>query len=115
MKNFIALCIFVLSANTGLAQAANQTIKADINGMVCAFCAQGIEKKIRALPQTKQVYVNLPQKFVAVEINAGQTLAPETITELVKNAGYSVTKIEILDTTVAQIKADAAQTKKVRP
>lgn len=99
--NIISVCVFSFGANN--AQAA-KTIKADINGMVCAFCAQGIEKKIRALPQTKNVYVNLPQKFVAVEIKDGETLTQETITEVVKNAGYSVTKIEILDISIEQIK-----------
>ena len=37
--------------------------------MVCAFCAQGIEKKIKAMPQTKDVLVNLDKRLVAVELN----------------------------------------------
>ena len=44
---FTALVASTLVASTLLSQAAfaTQTIKANVNGMVCAFCAQGIEKK----------------------------------------------------------------------
>ena len=101
MKSLIAL---VLLAASFSAQAA-QSLKAEVNGMVCAFCAQGIEKKLRALPQTKDVYVNLKQRIVAVEIKDGQTLAPETIKELVKSAGYAVTTIESVNQSAGDIKA----------
>ena len=39
--------------------------------MVCAFCAQSIEKKLRALAPTKDVYVNLKERVVAVELKEG--------------------------------------------
>jgi periplasmic mercuric ion binding protein len=113
MKKIFFLCLLISTTNT--AKANNSIIKASINGMVCAFCAQGIEKKIRALPEAKNVYVSLQQKIVAVEINDGKTLTPETITTVVNDAGYSVTKIEMLDTTIEQIKTDAAATKKAKP
>jgi len=78
----IALLLVLLSI-TAAAQAT-QTITAQVNGMVCAFCAQGIEKKARALPQTQDVYVNLNKKIVAVQIKEGETLDAKTITTLVK-------------------------------
>jgi mercuric ion binding protein len=103
-----AIYLIALLAFGTAAQAA-QTITAHVNGMVCAFCAQGIEKKVRALPQTEDVYVNLKQKIVAVEVKAGQALAPEVITALVKDAGYDVEKIEVVDETAASIKARLAK------
>jgi|SRR5688500_15106112 len=105
MKKLITLLVVTLSLVVGAAQAAGQTIKADINGMVCAFCAQGIEKKMRALPQAKDVYVNLKHKVVAVELKDGQTLSENAVKELVKDAGYDVTSIQTVDQTVAQIKS----------
>lgn len=86
--------------------AATQTIKANVNGMVCAFCAQGIEKKMRALSQTKDVYVNLKQRVVAVELKDGQSLSFDTVKDLIKDAGYDVTGIEMSEHPVAHIKAD---------
>ena len=77
-----------------------------MSGMVCAFCAQGIEKKMRALSQTKDVYVNLKQRVVAVELKEGQTLSNDTVKDLIKDAGYEVTSIEISEHPVAHIKAE---------
>ena len=101
-KLFLASIITVLISNAAF---ATETIKANVNGMVCAFCAQGIEKKMRALSQTKDVYVNLKQRVVAVEVKEGQTLSDETVKEIISNAGYSVTSITKSDQAVATIKA----------
>lgn len=105
MKKSLALILLLLSIS---AQAA-ETITAHVNGMVCAFCAQGIEKKVRALPQTADVYVNLQRKIVAVQLQTGQQLADEAITTLVKDAGYDVTQIERADDTTAAIRARMEQ------
>jgi len=105
MKKLIAISLLALSFAAGAAQAAVQTIKAEVNGMVCAFCAQGIEKKMRSLSQTKDVYVNLKQKLVAVELKEGQTLSHDTVKDLVKDAGYDVTKIETVGASVKDIKS----------
>ncbi len=98
------LLLTLLLAIGGTAQAA-QTITAHVNGMVCAFCAQGIEKKARALPQTEDVYVNLKQKIVAVQVKDGHTLSSDTLKSLVKDAGYDVVQVETADETTAAIRA----------
>ena len=105
MKKLL-LTTIVLSALLSNVAFAVQTIKANVNGMVCAFCAQGIEKKMRSLSQTKDVYVNLKQRVVAVELKEGQTLSNDTVKDLIKDAGYDVTSIEISEHPVAHIKAE---------
>ena len=105
MKAIVAMLLLSIGAG---AQAA-QTISAQVNGMVCAFCAQGIEKKARALPQTQDVYVNLKQKIVAVEIKEGQSLSPDAVSALIKDAGYDVTHSEIVDESAAAIRARLEQ------
>ncbi|PPD52635.1 MAG: heavy metal transporter [Methylotenera sp.] len=102
------LLLSTLVAATLFSQAAmaTQTIKANVNGMVCAFCAQGIEKKMRALSQTKDVYVNLKQRIVAVELKDSQALSNEKVKAIIKDAGYDVTSIEISEHPVAHIKAE---------
>jgi cation transport ATPase len=104
MKKLLLVSI-ITALFSNAAMAATQTIKATVNGMVCAFCAQGIDKKMRALSQTKDVYVNLKQRIVAVELKEGQTLADEKVKEVIKNAGYDVTAIEMSEHPVAHIKA----------
>ena len=105
MKKLLLTTILMSALLANVAFAA-QTIKANVNGMVCAFCAQGIDKKLRALSQTKDVYVNLKQRIVAVELKEGQTLSNDTVKDLIKDAGYDVTSIEISEHPVAHIKAE---------
>jgi cation transport ATPase len=89
---------------------ATQTITARVNGMVCAFCAQGIEKKARALPETEDVYVNLKQKIVAVQLKEGKNLSADTVKDLIKDAGYDVTTMETTDVTAAALRATMEST-----
>lgn len=98
----VALALVGLTATS----FAATSIKATVNGMVCAFCAQGIEKRLSKLPATQAVYVDLKQKIVAVEAKAGQTLDGKTITAEIKDAGYDVTNLETVEKSVAEIKAD---------
>ena len=98
-----AIVLMVLLSIITVAQAA-QTLTAEVNGMVCAFCAQSIEKKARALPQTQDVYVNLKQKIVAVQIKDSEKLSPDALSALIKEAGYDVKHIETIDETTAAMR-----------
>jgi cation transport ATPase len=100
LTHFTALALLSLA---GAAQAATTT-KLTVNGMVCAFCAQGIEKKIGAMPQTQAIYVNLGQKIVAVEAKAGQALDAEQLRATVKDAGYEVVKVETVEQSVDELR-----------
>ena len=107
----LTLIALALLAIAGVAQATTTT-KLTVNGMVCAFCAQGIEKKIGAMPQTQAVYVNLGQKIVAVEAKAGQTLDAEQLRATVKDAGYEVTKVETVEQSLEQVRRGFKEQKK---
>jgi copper chaperone CopZ len=104
----IALCAVFLPA-TALFSSANaaEVAKVTVNGMVCSFCAQGIEKTISKMPQTKAVYVNLDKRIVAVEPKDGQKLDMAKIKAGIVDAGYDVVKTEtVANTTVAAVKAE---------
>ena len=70
--------------------AAADTIKATVNGMVCGFCATGIEKTFKAQPEVKRVDVDLENRLVTIETKQGQRLEDAKIKKLLGNAGYSV-------------------------
>lgn len=105
MKTLARLAVVAVALAAGAAHATTVTLKIAVNGMVCAFCAQGIEKKMRSLAQTQDVYVDLKHKVVAVQLKDGQTLAHDTVAALIKDAGYDVTKIENVGETAQQIRA----------
>lgn len=73
--------------------------KITVNGMVCAFCAQGIEKTLAAMPETQAVYVNLKQRVVLVEPKLGQKLDIAKIRTGITDAGYDVVKTQTLTNT----------------
>ena len=56
----ITLTLVILA---GLSVSAfAETIHTTVNGMVCAFCATGIEKTFRKQPEVNTVKVDLAQK-----------------------------------------------------
>jgi mercuric ion binding protein len=69
------------------------TIKATVNGMVCAFCATGIEKTFKTRPEVNTVKVDLEKKLVTIDTKPGQTMNDAEITKVINSAGYSVTRI----------------------
>jgi copper chaperone CopZ len=85
---------------------AAESVKVTVNGMVCAFCAQGIEKRLNQLPATKAVWVDLKQRTVAVEAKEGQKLDNKTIRSEITDAGYDVVKLEASSLSVAEIAAE---------
>lgn len=81
----------ILTLVAGPAQA--ETIEASVNGLVCAFCATGIEKTFHKQPAVDTVNVDLESKRVTIGTKPGQTLADGKVTSLINDAGYSVTAI----------------------
>ena len=95
--------LFVVSS-LGLSQLALASMKVTVNGMVCSFCAQGIEKSLLKLDETKAVMVDLKNKVVVVEAKEGKTLNEKLIKEEITDSGYDVVSIETIPQTVAQFK-----------
>lgn len=98
------LLAMMLSA-TAPAAFAVTTIKAEVNGMVCAFCAKGIEKKLNALPQKQAAFVDLKSRVVALQLKEGQDVTDAAFSKVIEDAGYAVSKLERVDQTVAAIQA----------
>jgi copper chaperone CopZ len=82
-----------------------------VNGLVCAFCAQGIEKKLRKFPATADVVVSLEQRLVAVALKDGQDIPDAELRKALTNAGYTVTTIQRNDTSIVAIRSRLGQAK----
>lgn len=96
-----------LGLATGLAHAQEATTaKVSVNGMVCSFCAQSIEKRLTALPEAGPLYINLSKKVVAVQPKAGQTLNIDKLRHEIREAGYDITAVEMVPKTVAELRAE---------
>lgn len=81
------------------------TVELTVNGLVCGFCAQGIEKRLRKFPATADVLVSLERRLVAVGLREGGDIADAELTAALEDAGYSVKAIRRTETPLAELRA----------
>jgi len=85
------------------------TIEMTVNGLVCAFCAQGIEKKLKRFPATAEVLVSLEHRLVAVSLKEGQDIPDADLRKALTDAGYSVKEISRSEAPIADVRARIKQ------
>ncbi len=73
--------------------ASAETITANVNGMVCGFCAKSIEKTFSKMSAVQDVKVDLEKKIVTLVLKPKATLADTDVTKKITDAGYKVVKI----------------------
>jgi mercuric ion binding protein len=95
----VAACaLFSVAASAG-------TIEMKVYGLVCGFCAQGIEKTLRKNPATADVVVSLENKLVAIGTRDGQDISDADLTKALTDAGYDVKAISRTQRSIAEIRA----------
>lgn len=82
----LALMLFSLPVHA-------ETIHVGVDGLVCAFCAKGVEKSLKQQPQTETVAVNLEEGMVTIGTKPNQTIKDDKIRQLITDAGFKVTHI----------------------
>jgi copper chaperone CopZ len=89
----------VLSVN-----ALAGTIEMKVNGLVCGFCAQGIEKTLRKNPNTTDVLVSLEDRLVAIATKSGSDIPDVELRKALTDAGYEVKNIERTQNSLAALR-----------
>lgn len=89
MKNIFLIVIFCFS---NFVYAKDISVK--VSGMVCAMCAQGIQKKFKKLSEVKTIKVDLDTKVVSIQTKEEKDINDDIIKKLIIEAGYNVTSIE---------------------
>jgi copper chaperone CopZ len=82
----IALVLALLAA--GAANAG--TIEMKVFGMVCGFCAQGIESNLRKNSAVSDVQVSLEKQLVVVKTREGQDVPDAALEKAITDAGYDL-------------------------
>jgi copper chaperone CopZ len=108
MKNSIRILALLLAASTTRAD----TIEMKVNGLVCGFCAQGIDKTLRKIPATTDVIVSLEHKLVAIATRQGEDISDADLTRALTDSGYDVRSITRTRRSLAEIRAELAQSGK---
>jgi len=87
-------CLLALAMPREGQAAELQQIQVGIKGMVCAFCATGLRKKLGAEKGVRKVDVSLESRKVTLAVDRDASLSDARIHELVKDAGYDVVSVE---------------------
>ena len=71
----------------------NNIININVNGMVCDFCAQSIEKVFMKRIEVKGINVNLEDQKVVIYLEKETDIENTTISTIFEDAGYTVETI----------------------
>jgi hypothetical protein len=72
-------------------------VSVGLNGLVCDFCSIALNKTFKKRDEVRGTYVDLDTKTLSIALAAGAELSNAEIVKLVKNAGYTATKIKRKD------------------
>ena len=92
-KLLLTIGLLISLSAPGFAAHTGGTVYADVNGLVCDFCARALEKVFDKQEAVESIHVDLDKKVVAIHFNEGQRLDHETITRLITDSGYNVRRI----------------------
>lgn len=73
--------------------ALAETVHMGVDGLICAFCAAGIEKSLKKDASVESAQVDLDAKRVTIHTKPAQAMHDATLTRIVTDAGYKVTSI----------------------
>lgn len=86
MRVMIFMMIFSFCA------IANTRVEISVKGMVCSFCAHGIEAKFKKIDQVSGIDVDLDKGKVFLDLK--EKLDESLIRKIITEAGYSVEEIK---------------------
>lgn len=90
MKKLFITTLTIATLLTSPAYALGTSIKVDVNGLVCDFCARALEKVFSKQETVEDINVDLDTKVITINMKDGQNLDDETITNLITDSGYNV-------------------------
>ncbi len=89
----LILCIFSINA-----YAKAYHYRADVKGMVCAFCAYSVAKNIRKLPTVEADSVNVNLKNNLVEFTAYKKVSQRMLSPLFEKSGFTLEHLIMVKT-----------------
>lgn len=75
------------------AQVETATVKLD--GLSCAFCAYGLEKRLKKVEGVEKVEIKVDQGTANLTLKKGKTLSIEAVEKAVKDGGFTPREISL--------------------
>ena len=73
------------------------SVRLKVNGMVCPFCAYGLEKRLQEIVSVDAVLIRISDGLVQIRTKEDQELTDEALRKAVKRSGFSLTGIQRLE------------------
>lgn len=70
------------------------SLRLNVDGMVCSLCAYGVERRLGKLDQVEQVKVNLDSGLVVVLLKPRAMVSDATLSEEVRRAGFALRGVQ---------------------
>ena len=70
-----------------------ETVHVGVDGLVCAFCAKGIESSFKKHDSVESVTVDMEKKQVTLLFKKDAAMNDDTIRQVITDAGYNATTI----------------------
>ena len=91
MQRYLIALVLLTAPSMTLAN----TVEAKVKGMVCAFCVQGIEAKLREDPSVQDVKIDLDSGMVKVTSKPGAEITEQTVRNAVDFMGYETDSVRV--------------------
>jgi copper chaperone CopZ len=101
--------IILLAGALAAGAARADTIEMKVYGLVCGFCAQGIDKTLRRNPATADVFVSLENQLVAVATVPGADISDADLRKALTDSGYDVKAITRSQRPLGELRASLAK------
>ena len=73
------------------------SVRLKVDGMVCPFCAYGLEKRLEEIASIDAVLIRISDGLVQIRTKEDQELTDEALRKAVKRSGFSLTGIQRLE------------------
>ena len=99
ITTMMAIMFFMASFQTFAQEAEQQKdepityIKMSVDGLACPFCAYGLEKKIKKIDGTKDLFIEINEGYIAFSVPTLKKPTEEALLKVVKEAGFKARDI----------------------
>lgn len=83
----------IISPAAFAAHGIDHDVTVKVNGLVCDFCAQALEKVFGKRDEVNAITVDLDNSEVIIDMVEGQKISDEELTALITDSGYNVSDI----------------------
>ena len=80
-------------ATSPVATLDGASITLRVDGMVCPFCAYGLEKRLGEIESIDAILIRISDGLVQIRVKEGRPLEDEALEEAVERAGFSLREI----------------------